>query len=75
MDKANKDENKPVEPKPESKPSWEQINSDLKSSLDTWSVLNEQSANKLSPDEEQLQEIKTILGTLKDKLKEFSDDK
>jgi ElaB/YqjD/DUF883 family membrane-anchored ribosome-binding protein len=65
MDKPNKDE---------TKPSWDHINSDLKSALDTWTDLTGKLANKLSPEEEQLREIKNILGTLKDKLKEFSDD-
>jgi hypothetical protein len=65
-DKPNKDE---------TKPSWDHINTDLKSALDTWTVLTEKMADKVSPEEEQLREIKIILGTLKDKLKEFSNDK
>ena len=65
MDKANKDENKHA---------WEHINTDLKSALDTWSELTDKLANKVSPEEEQLREIKGILGALKDKLKEFNND-
>lgn len=75
MDKVTTDANKPADLKPETKPSWDHINSDLKSALDTWTTLTDQLANKLSPEEEQLREIKNILGTLKDKLKEFNDDK
>lgn len=85
MDKVTKDANKPAGPQTaqnsqteskqtETKPSWDHINSDLKSALDTWDILTDQLANKVSPEEEQLREIKNILGTLKDKLKEFNDD-
>jgi hypothetical protein len=56
------------------KPSWDHINTDLKSALDTWTELTGKMANKLSPEEVQLREIKSILGTLKDKLKAFEDD-
>ena len=56
------------------KPSWDHINSDLKSALDTWEELTDKMANKLSPEEEQLREIKSILGSLKDKLKAFEED-
>lgn len=80
--KENIEKSNPAEPKadakpdmkPETKPSWAHINTDLKSSLDTWSELNEKLADKIPPDQEHLQEIKSILGTLKDQLKEFSDD-
>ncbi|WP_413288226.1 hypothetical protein [Bdellovibrio sp. HCB337] len=86
MDKVTKDANKPADPKPETKHTgdtdasgslvrWNNINSDLKSALDTWTTLTDQLANKISPEEEQLREIKNILGTLKDKLNEFNDDK
>lgn len=56
------------------KPSWGHINSDLKNALNTWAELTEELANKMSPEEKQLQEIKGLLGTIKDKLKEFSED-
>jgi len=65
MDDANKSD---------TKPSWAHINSDLKNALDTWTELTDKMANKLSPEEEQLREIKSILGSLKDKLKEFDED-
>lgn len=65
MDERNKTENKP---------SWDHINTDLKGALDTWDELTDKMANKISPEEEQLREIKTILGTLKDKLKAFEDE-
>ncbi len=54
-------------------PNWSRINSDLKSALDTWTSLTEQLTHKMSPEEEQLREIKSILGALKDKLQEFND--
>ncbi|HEY8271306.1 MAG TPA: hypothetical protein VIG33_10495 [Pseudobdellovibrionaceae bacterium] len=65
MDKPNKDE---------TKPSWDHINTDLKGALDSWTDLSGKVANKVSPEEKQLRDIKTILVTLKDQLKEFSDD-
>jgi len=88
MEKPNKDENKPTYaeasaakaesktliPESQSKPSWQHINTDLKTALDTWDDLTDKMANKISPEEKQLREIKSILGTLKDKLKEFSED-
>lgn len=55
------------------KPSWDHINNDLKNALDTWTELTEQLEEELSPEEKQLQEIKALLGTLKDKLQEFNE--
>ncbi len=49
------------------------LNSDLQSALNTWEVLTEQMANKMSPEEEQLQEVKKLLGELKSKLAEFGE--
>lgn len=49
------------------------LNSDLKSALDTWDVLTEQMAHKVSPEEEQLQEVKKLLSELKSKLAEFGE--
>lgn len=66
MDKPNKDE---------SKPSWDHINADLKGALDTWTDLTGKLADKVSPDEVQLREIKNILVTLKDQLEVFNDDR
>ncbi|WII71439.1 hypothetical protein QJS83_13295 [Bdellovibrio sp. 22V] len=49
------------------------LNQDLKQALDSWDVLSEQMSNKLSPDEEQLLEVKRLLGELKSKLNEFGE--
>lgn len=49
------------------------LNHDLKNALDTWETLTEEMTNKVSPEEEQLQEVKKLLGELKSKLKEFGD--
>lgn len=74
MDKQNKaDKSAPADPAA-GKPSWDHINTDLKSALDTWTELTDKMAHKLSPEEEQLREIKSILGSLKDKLKAFEED-
>jgi len=74
MDKQNKADKPSSAEASAGKPSWDHINSDLKSALDTWEDLTDKMANKLSPEEEQLQEIKSILGSLKDKLKAFEED-
>lgn len=73
MDKQNKADKSATDASA-GKPSWDHINSDLKSALDTWEELTDKMANKLSPEEEQLREIKSILGSLKDKLKAFDED-
>ena len=76
MDKQNKaDKSAVAETSSAGKPSWDHINTDLKSALDTWTELTDKMANKLSPEEEQLREIKSILGSLKDKLKAFEEEK
>lgn len=53
------------------------LNPDLKQALsqalDSWETLTEQVSKKRSPDEEQLQEVKKLLGELKSKLNEFSE--
>ena len=48
------------------------IEKDLKSALNTWSELSEKLTGKASPDEEQLKEIKKLLGDLKNKLQDFT---
>ncbi len=49
------------------------LNQDLKQALDTWDTLTEEMSHKVSPEEEQLQEVKRLLGELKAKLNEFSE--
>ena len=49
------------------------LNSDIQQALNTWEVLTEQMATKISPEEEQLLEVKRLLGELKSKLQEFND--
>lgn len=49
------------------------LNSDLQEALNSWEVITQQMANKISPEEEQLLEVKRLLGDLKAKLKEFGD--
>ncbi|GEM_PF-2033047 len=49
------------------------LNKDLKQALETWDALTEEMSNKLSPEEEQLQEVKRLLGELKSKLQEFGE--
>ncbi len=49
------------------------LNADLKQALDTWDVLTETMTNKVSPEQEQLQEVKKLLGDLKAKLAQFDE--
>ncbi len=56
-----------------SKKSLFNLNSDLRSALDTWEVLTEEVSAKVSPQEEQLDEVKKLLKDLKKKLSEFGD--
>jgi hypothetical protein len=50
------------------------LKSDLQHALQTWDVLSEQVANKVSPEEEQLSQVKQILSDLKAKLKQFDNE-
>jgi hypothetical protein len=56
-----------------SRPLFGRLNSDLKQALDTWDNLTEEMSQKLSPEEEQLREVKRLLSELKSKLNEFED--
>ena len=49
---------------------WSFIQSDLEKALDTWQELEKTQA-KLSPEEEQFEKIKTIIGQLKSKIEQF----
>lgn len=49
---------------------WSYIQNDLEQALDTWDEL-EKTEKRLSPEEEQFEKIKSIIGELKDKLDEF----
>lgn len=49
---------------------WSFIQSDLEKALDTWQELEKTQA-KLSPEEEQFEKIKTIIGQLKCKIEQF----
>lgn len=49
---------------------WSFIQNDLEKALDTWQEL-ERAEAQLSPEEEQFQKIKTIIGQLKQKLEQF----
>lgn len=49
---------------------WSFIQSDLENAMNTWEEL-EKAEVGLSPEEEQLVKIKTIIGQLKEKLEQF----
>ncbi len=49
---------------------WSFIQNDLEKALNSWNAL-EKSPAQLSPEEEQLNKLKTIIGQLKDKLQQF----
>lgn len=50
---------------------WNQVKTELSSALDEWKVLTKDLENKLSPEQEQIQEVKRLLGELKNKIKEL----
>ena len=52
---------------------WSQLNSDVHSALSHWNNLTEKYSGKISRDEEQLKEIRTLLKDLQKKLKVFGD--
>ncbi|KYG62483.1 hypothetical protein AZI86_16760 [Bdellovibrio bacteriovorus] len=56
-----------------SRPLFGRLNQDLQDALSTWDTLTEEMSTKLSPEEEQLQEVKRLLSELKSKLNEFED--
>lgn len=56
-----------------SRPLFGRLNQDLKQALNTWETLTEEMSQKLSPEEEQLREVKRLLSELKSKLNEFED--
>lgn len=49
---------------------WSFIQNDLEKALDAWQEL-EKAQTKLSPEEEQFEKIKTIIGQLKSKIEQF----
>lgn len=49
---------------------WSFIQNDLEKALDAWQEL-EKTQSKLSPEEEQFEKIKTIIGHLKNKIEQF----
>lgn len=49
------------------------LNKDLKDALSSWDSLTAEMSKKVPPDEQQLQEVKKILGELKAKLNEFEE--
>jgi hypothetical protein len=49
---------------------WSFIQNDLEKALDAWQEL-EKAQSKLSPEEEQFEKIKTIIGQLKSKIEQF----
>lgn len=74
-DKIEREQPKDQETKEPSakKKLFRNLNSDLRSALNTWENLTEEMAQKISPEEEQLHEVKRLLGELKNKLKDFED--
>ncbi len=49
------------------------LNKDLQKALNNWEILTEEMTQKISPEEEQLKDVKRLLGELKAKLAEFGD--
>lgn len=73
--RSNKENNKDAPKEMSRKPLLGTLNTDLQSALNTWDVITtaEPPAKKANPGSEQLQEMKKLLGELKNKLAEFSE--
>jgi hypothetical protein len=52
--------------------SWTQIQTELNSALSLWEDLTHKSRGKKSSEEQQIQEVRELLQSLQDKLKELS---
>lgn len=72
MEKNNLDSRKPDSQKDSQKPSWGQIQQDLKQALDTWADLSEKYSKQATPEEEKLQEMKKLILEIKSKISELS---
>lgn len=71
---APRDEQSPAPTEKSSRrPLFGSLNRDLKQALDTWEELTEQMNQRMSPEEEQMREVKRLLGELKSKLSQFED--
>lgn len=51
---------------------WADLHDNLTNALNTWEHLSVESEQKLSPEQEQMNEVKRLLNELKNKLREFS---
>lgn len=72
MNKSTKDSGKRASESRKRKNNWDQLNNKLSSALKTWEDLSHSVGSKLSPDEEQLQEIKKLLKDLQSRMDEFN---
>lgn len=74
---SHSDKESPSEPiceeKSKKSSSFGLLNKDLKAALNNWEVLTEEMSQKISPEEEQLKDVKRLLIELKAKLAEFGD--
>lgn len=74
QDLSSADQNdQPEKKNPAKKKLFGSLNKDLKDALNSWDSLTAEMAKKVPPDEQQLQEVKRLLGELKSKLNEFED--
>ena len=51
---------------------WDDLHENLTQALGRWEHLSQEADHKISPEEQQLQEVKRLLDELKNKLREFS---
>jgi hypothetical protein len=67
-----KQSNDPSREAPE-KETWQQIQQDLRSALDSWTEMTQRPKAKKSPEEQQLEDMKRLLANLKSKIREFEE--
>ncbi len=72
MNKQSKDSARRASDSRKKKNNWNQLNNKLSSALKTWEDVSHSVGEKLSPDEQQLQEIKKLLKDLQSRIDEFN---
>lgn len=58
----------------EKKKHWKSIQEDLKSALDSWTDLSQKARVRKSPEQQQMEEIRRLLGDLQSKIRSFDEE-
>lgn len=58
----------------EKKIHWKSIQEDLKSALDSWTDLSQKVTKRKTPEQQQMEEIRRLLGDLQSKIRDFDQE-